>query len=101
MMQCWPSKEKPRGDEVAWGGLDRPRLRCAGDRLPPEVGDVSGGEVQYIFWRRIGERRPDDMPLVGRRDTFPCMHSGESGKCGQPALWCAISLDGYVVGPFG
>jgi hypothetical protein len=45
---------------------------------------VSGGEVRYIFWRRTGERRPGDMPLVGRRDTFPCMHSGESEKCGQP-----------------
>ena len=32
---------------------------------------VSGGEVRYIFWRRMGERRPGDMPLVDHRDTFP------------------------------
>jgi hypothetical protein len=62
---------------------------------------VSGGEVPYIFWRRTGERRPGDMPLVGSRDTFPCMHSGESEKCGQPALWRAVRLNGYVEGPFG
>ena len=41
------------------------------------------------------------MPLVGSRDTFPCMHSGESEKCGQPALWRAVRLNGYVEGPFG
>src|ERR1700758_3942087 len=29
------------------------------------------------------------------------MHSGESGKCGQPALWRAVRLDGYVEGPIG
>jgi hypothetical protein len=34
MMQCWRSKEKPRGDEVA-RGLDRPRRLRAGERLPP------------------------------------------------------------------
>jgi len=28
----------------------------------------------------------DEMPSIGHRDTIPCMHSGESGKCGQPAL---------------
>jgi hypothetical protein len=65
------------------------------------IGVVSGGEVPYIFWRRTGERRPGDMPLVGSRDTFPCMHSGESEKCGQPALWRAVRLNGYVEGPFG
>jgi hypothetical protein len=27
-----------------------------------------------------------EMPSVGRRDTVPCRHSGESEKCGQPAL---------------
>jgi hypothetical protein len=32
---------------------------------------VSGGEVRYIFWRRMGERRPGDMPLVDHRETFP------------------------------
>src|SRR5271169_4142231 len=37
---------------------------------------------------------------VGRRGTFPCMHSGESEKCGQPALWRAVRLDGYVEPPF-
>jgi hypothetical protein len=29
------------------------------------------------------------------------MHSGESGKCGQSALWRAIRVDGYGEGPFG
>jgi len=27
-----------------------------------------------------------EMPSASRRDTVPCMHSGESGKCGQPVL---------------
>ena len=27
-----------------------------------------------------------EMSSASRRDTVPCMHSGESGKCGQPVL---------------
>ena len=27
-----------------------------------------------------------EMPSASRRDTVPCMHPGESGKCGQPVL---------------
>ena len=26
-----------------------------------------------------------EMPSASRRDTVPCMHSGESGKCGNPS----------------
>jgi len=35
-----------------------------------------------------GQAKDDlgEMPSVGRRDTVPCRHSGESEKCGQPAL---------------
>jgi len=34
-----------------------------------------------------GQAKDDlgEMPSVGRRDTVPCRHSGESEKCGQPA----------------
>jgi hypothetical protein len=47
---------------------------------------VGGGDEQYILWRRPGERWPGRNAVSRRRDTVPCMHSGESGKCGQPAL---------------
>ena len=36
---------------------------------------------------------------VDRLGAHSCMHSGESEKCGQPALWRAVRVDGYVEGP--
>jgi hypothetical protein len=47
---------------------------------------VGGGDEPYILWRRPSERRPARNAVSRRRDTVPCMHSGESGKCGQHAL---------------
>jgi hypothetical protein len=47
---------------------------------------VGGGEEPYILWRRPRERWPARNAVSRRRGTVLCMHSGKSGKCGEPAL---------------
>ena len=79
--------------QIRWQGgatetidVRRQPNRAEATRYPDTFVAVGGGEEPYILWRRPSERRPGRNTVSRRRDTVPCMHSGESGKCGQPAL---------------
>jgi hypothetical protein len=72
---------------LSWFGASPARMKgCWRQRRAHDNLLVGGGEEPYILWRRPSERRPGRNTVSRRRDTVPCMHSGESGKCGQPAL---------------
>jgi hypothetical protein len=66
--------------------VNPPRNRKSRTGNPSPTAGVGGGEEPYILWRRPSERWPGRNAVGCRRDTVPFMHSGESGKCGQPAL---------------
>jgi hypothetical protein len=47
---------------------------------------VGGADEHTFFGDGQAKGGLGEMPSASRRDTVPCMHSGESGKCGQPVL---------------
>src|SRR3974390_1245961 len=57
---------------------DRRHLQLAACLLAAVINNTFFGDGQAKGG--LGE-----MPSASRRDTVPCMHSGESGKCGNPS----------------
>jgi hypothetical protein len=81
-------------------------IREAGLRSPPRrageysFAPVAAGANPHFFGGRWAKGGLGDKPSGRGRETFPCVHSGESGECGQPALSRAVRVDGYVESPF-